>query len=143
MSDIETKTESVGRRRILGAGIATLGAGLLSRSQAGNAGADAQAGDSPAADDDTPTADTAPPKGHNASLDRQAVLAAGMTEAEADCWAATADAAGKFFALPELHPMDRQEVATAIHVLQNKLLGRPVYRVYRETAKRLHEEAGG
>jgi len=60
--------------------------------------------------------------------DRQFVLAAGMTEAEADCWEYAARAAGKFFELPELHPMDRAEVASAIHVLQNKLLSRPTYR---------------
>lgn len=67
--------------------------------------------------------------------DRDFVIAAGMTEAEADAWAAAAEAAGKFFALPELHPMDRQEVASAIHVLQNKLLSRPTYRKYLELAK--------
>lgn len=38
--------------------------------------------------------------------DRERVMAAGLTAAEADCWAATAEAAGKFFALPKLHPMD-------------------------------------
>lgn len=63
------------------------------------------------------------------------VMSLGMTQGEADCWMLTAQAAGAFFALPELHPMDRQEVATAIHVLQNKLLGRPVYRKYLENAK--------
>jgi hypothetical protein len=67
--------------------------------------------------------------------DRERVMAAGMTAEEADCWAATADAAGKFFALPKLHPSDAQEVATAIHVLQHKLLSRPVYRKYLELAK--------
>ena len=41
----------------------------------------------------------------------------------------------KFFNLPELHPMDRQEVASAIHILQNKLLSRPTYRKYIEAAK--------
>jgi hypothetical protein len=67
--------------------------------------------------------------------ERDRVIAVGMTEGEADCWMATAEAAGKFFALPELHPMDKQEVATAIHVIQNKLLGRPTYRRYLERAK--------
>jgi hypothetical protein len=67
--------------------------------------------------------------------DRDHVLAAGMTPEEADCWAATADAAGKFFALPKLHPMDAQEVASAIHIIQNKLLSRPTYRKYLESAK--------
>lgn len=67
--------------------------------------------------------------------DRDFVIAAGMTEAEADCWAVVAKAAGAFFALPKLHPMDEQEVATAIHVIQNKLLARPTYRKYLELAK--------
>lgn len=67
--------------------------------------------------------------------DRDFVLAAGMTESEADCWAAVADCAGKFFELPELHPMDKQEIAQAIHVIQNKLLSRPTYRAYLKNAK--------
>lgn len=67
--------------------------------------------------------------------DREFVLAVGMTPEEADCWAAAAEAAGKFFALSELHPMDKQEVASAIHILQNKLLSRPTYRKYLELAK--------
>jgi hypothetical protein len=72
----------------------------------------------------------------DAEADEKArVMSLGMTQGEADCWMLTAQAAGAFFALPELHPMDRQEVATAIHVLQNKLLGRPVYRNYLEKAK--------
>lgn len=70
--------------------------------------------------------------------DQQMVMEAGMTQAEANCWKLTAEAAGAFFALPELHPMDKQEVATAIHVLQNKLLGRPAYRKYLELAKAAH-----
>ncbi|MDX2037071.1 MAG: hypothetical protein SFX72_10500 [Isosphaeraceae bacterium] len=77
----------------------------------------------------------APAPNPTAKTDRDFVIAAGMTEAEADCWAAAARAAGLFFALPELHPMDRQEVATAIHILQNKLLARPTYRKYLATAK--------
>ncbi|MBK6940290.1 MAG: hypothetical protein IPH13_08795 [Planctomycetes bacterium] len=67
--------------------------------------------------------------------DREFVLGAGMTPAEADCWAAAAKCAGFFFDLPELHPMDRQEVASAIHVVQNKLLSRVTYRKYLELAK--------
>ena len=43
--------------------------------------------------------------------DRDRVLACGLTADEADCWEWTAKAAGKFFALPKLHPMDAQEVA--------------------------------
>jgi hypothetical protein len=43
-----------------------------------------------------------------------------------------ARAAGKFFELPELHPCGGQEVAQAIHIIQNKLMGRPTYRRYRQ-----------
>ena len=71
--------------------------------------------------------------------DRECVLAAGMTEAEADCWATAAKLAGLFFALPEQHPSDNAEVAQAVHVLQNKLLSRPTYRTYLELAKKAHE----
>lgn len=66
--------------------------------------------------------------------DRQFVLAAGMTEAEADCWALAAKLAGDMFALPELHPMDNHEIAHAVHVVQNKLLARVTYRRYLEAA---------
>ncbi len=69
------------------------------------------------------------------SQDQKFVVEAGMTPAEAKCWKLTAEAAAAFFALPELHPMDKQEVASAIHILQNKLLGRPTYRKYLELAK--------
>ncbi|HVK12775.1 MAG TPA: hypothetical protein VM597_28750 [Gemmataceae bacterium] len=81
-----------------------------------------------------------PPKEKELKTDRDFVMAAGLTEAEADCWAVVADAAGKFFALPKLHPMDDHEVAHAIHVIQNKLLGRPTYRKYLETAKAAGEK---
>jgi len=64
------------------------------------------------------------------SADRTAVLSVGMTEAEADCWSLAGRLAGAFFELPDLHPMDDQEVAQAIHVIQNKLLSRPTYRAY-------------
>jgi hypothetical protein len=67
--------------------------------------------------------------------DRKRVIAAGLTEAEADCWTAVAEAAGKFFDLPKLHVMDDHEVAHAIHVIQHKLLARPAYRKYLELAK--------
>jgi hypothetical protein len=69
------------------------------------------------------------------AADRQRVIAAGLTEAEADCWSAVAEAAGKFFALPKLHVMDDHEVAHAIHIIQHKLLARPTYRKYLELAK--------
>lgn len=85
-----------------------------------------------------PPGDPAAPReaaGKPSDRDRQAVIAAGMTEAEADCWALAAELAGKFFALPELHPMDKQEIATAIHVVQHRLLSRPTYRRYLESHK--------
>lgn len=71
----------------------------------------------------------------DAVRDKGFVIAAGMTEAEAECWLSAAECAGKFFALPEMHPMDKAEIASAIHVIQNKLLSRPTYRKYLESAK--------
>lgn len=73
-------------------------------------------------------------------LDRQAVMAAGFTDDEAECWKLVAEAAGKFFELPELHPLDKAEVVTAVHVIQNKLLSRPTYRTYIAEAKKLRGE---
>ena len=77
-----------------------------------------------------------PEQEFNAEKDRAIIMESGMTAEEADCWAAAADVAGKFFALPELHEMDAHEVAHAVHVIQNKLLGRPTYRRYRELWER-------
>ncbi len=74
-----------------------------------------------------------PPK--KAKTDRDFVMEAGMTADEAECWELIAKAAGKFFELPVEHPMDKQEVASAIHIVQNKLLSRPTYRKYLEIAK--------
>lgn len=68
-------------------------------------------------------------------LDRQRVIAAGFTEAEADCWLLLNRAAGKFFELPKLHPMDDHEIAHAVHALQYRLMMRPAYRKYKEVAK--------
>jgi hypothetical protein len=67
--------------------------------------------------------------------ERKRIIAAGLTEAEADCWVLIAKSAGKFFELPKLHPMDDHEVAHAIHVVQHKLLSRPAYRRYKELAQ--------
>lgn len=64
--------------------------------------------------------------------EREYVASIGFTEAEAECWEFTARVAGSFFDLPELHEMDAQEVAQAIHVIQNKLMSRPTYRRYRQ-----------
>lgn len=67
--------------------------------------------------------------------DRQRMIASGMTEAEAECWVLVARAAGKLLQLPKLHTMDDHEWAHAIHVLQHRLMARPVYRKYLELAK--------
>lgn len=74
--------------------------------------------------------------------DRECVMEAGMTADEADCWELIAKAAGKFFELPQQHPMDKQEVASAIHIVQNKLLSRPTYRKYLEAHKKGQPPAG-
>jgi hypothetical protein len=84
---------------------------------------------------DDKSKDPKPAPKHDEQADRRRVIAAGMTEDEAECWSAVADAAGKFFKLPKLHPMDDHEVAHAIHVVQHKLLSRPTYRKYLELAK--------
>lgn len=68
--------------------------------------------------------------------DRKFIMDAGLTADEAECWRLAAETAGKFFALPKLHPMDEHEIAHAIHVVQNKLLSRPTYRKYLEAAKK-------
>lgn len=72
--------------------------------------------------------------------DQEFVIAAGMTQDEADCWKKIAEAAAAFFKLPQLHAMDSQEVASAIHIVQNKLLARPTYRKYLELAKQAHSD---
>ncbi|HEX5271426.1 MAG TPA: hypothetical protein VFW33_13100 [Gemmataceae bacterium] len=80
-------------------------------------------------------ADEKPKAELDEKAERKRVIDCGMTEAEADCWVLIALAAGKFFELPKLHPMDDHEVAQAIHVVQHKLLSRPVYRKYKGLAK--------
>ena len=82
-----------------------------------------------------PQAQPEPSKDEQRKLDRKSVLAAGLTEAEADCWELAAELAGKLFELPQLHPMDKQEIATAIHVIQYRLLSRPTYRKYKDAMK--------
>ena len=76
-----------------------------------------------------------PTKEEQRQVDRKSVLAAGLTETEADCWELAAELAGKLFELPQLHPMDKQEVATAVHVIQYRLLSRPTYRKYKDAVK--------
>jgi hypothetical protein len=79
-------------------------------------------------------------KGDAPASERDRVRAVGMTEAEIECWMLAANLAGRFFALPEMHPMDKQEISTAIHVVQNKLLSRPTYRRYLEEARKAAEK---
>ena len=62
--------------------------------------------------------------------EREKVMALGFTEDEAMCWELVARAAAQFFELPQLHPSDAPEVAEAIHIVQNKLMSRPTYRLY-------------
>jgi hypothetical protein len=76
----------------------------------------------------------------NGKTNRELVIEAGMTKAEADCWELLTKAVGKFFELPKQHPTDASEVATAVHVFQNKLLARPTYRKYLELAKKNAEK---
>ncbi|MEO1529891.1 MAG: hypothetical protein AAFX06_31135 [Planctomycetota bacterium] len=71
--------------------------------------------------------------------DKDFVLEAGLTEDEAECWSKVAEAAGALLQLPELHPMDKHEIASAIHIVQNKLLSRPTYRKYLAAAKQARE----
>jgi hypothetical protein len=52
----------------------------------------------------------------------------GMTEAELDVWYALASVAGTMLELPELCPMQREEIAHDFHKLQSRLLARPVFR---------------
>jgi hypothetical protein len=51
--------------------------------------------------------------------------ALGMTEEELGVWTALAEVAGRMLALPQIHPMERTETVSEIHVLQNRLLARP------------------
>lgn len=88
----------------------------------------------------TTTADAADGQPKPPETEKGRVMSVGMTEAEADCWLLAAQTAGKFFALPDLHPMDTQEVSSAIHIIQNKLLSRPTYRRYLEVAKAAEAE---
>jgi hypothetical protein len=61
------------------------------------------------------------------------LLEAGMSEEEVTAFNLSVDAANAVLALPDLHPMDREEYCHAFHVIQNKLLSRPLMRVVRAT----------
>jgi len=73
---------------------------------------------------------------HNNQQDLQELIARGrrnlvelgMTEAELDVWYALAPVAGAMLELPELYPMQKEEIAHDFHKLQSRLLARPVFR---------------
>ena len=117
------------RRKALGAiGIGTLGSAEVFASPAGLPTSITQ---------QEPDSSQKPPQEtpEAAKRDKQIIMEAGLSEAEAECWRKVAEAAGAFFQLPELHPTDRQEIAQAVHVIQYKLLARPTYRKYLKLAK--------
>lgn len=61
----------------------------------------------------------------------QAAVDAGMTERESEVWATVGAAAGKYLRLTEdepQHPMEREEICHAFHVIQGWLAGRPFIR---------------
>ena len=72
------------------------------------------------------------PLPQGSSDEEERALAAGLNQEESRCWELLVEAANAYLALPELHPMDKREVASAIHGVQYKLLARPTYRKYLE-----------
>lgn len=52
----------------------------------------------------------------------------GLTDTEWQAWLAVAGAAAQVLALPPLHPMERDEIASAFHAVQFRLLARPAQR---------------
>jgi hypothetical protein len=68
---------------------------------------------------------------------RDSLLACGLTEDEADCCELARKLAGKFFKLPELQPMDKQEFASTIYGIEQHLLSRPTLRRYQEMQEKL------
>lgn len=113
---------------MLQAGVALSGAAVAGSGKASTAG--------------IPSAPQEPAPGEQVadSPDRRAILAAGLTAEEAECWRLTAAAAGAFFALKDQHPSEKAEVTAAIHIVQNILLSRPTYRKYLEAHKAMEEE---
>ena len=77
------------------------------------------------------------------TTERERVMSLGFTEEEAECRMLAASVAGKFFSRPDLHSMDDDEVAHAVHVIQSKLLSRPAYRRYLDLAREAASEAAG
>jgi len=62
--------------------------------------------------------------------DRQRVINAGFTGAEADAWLHLNRGIGAMLNLPVIHPSYNAEIAVLAHGLQEKLLMRPAYRAY-------------
>jgi hypothetical protein len=126
------------RRGMLQAGVALSGAavaGSTSSLVAATAFAPPSAPQEPA-----PEPAAVPGEQTTDTPDRQAIMAAGLTAEEAECWRLTAAAAGAFFALKDQHPSEKAEVTAAIHIVQNILLSRPTYRKYIETHKAMEKE---
>ena len=65
---------------------------------------------------------------HDSPADRR-MAGYGMTAPEIALWNDLARVAGQFLQLPVLHPHEREEVVTELHLLQNRLLARPGLRV--------------
>lgn len=61
----------------------------------------------------------------------------GLTASESDCWVLTAQLADTVLKLPDMTQEDRQELTTAIHLIQNKLLSRPTVRRYAQLTQGL------
>jgi hypothetical protein len=122
---------ALSRRGLLQVGVALSGAAV-----AGSTGSLA------AVQEPAPPGEQVPGEEVPGSADRKAIMAAGLTEAEAECWRLTAAAAGAFFALDDQHPSEKAEVTAAIHIVQNILLSRPTYRKYIETHKAMEAEKG-
>jgi hypothetical protein len=59
---------------------------------------------------------------------RENLVELGMTQAELDVWYALGSVAGTMLYLPELYPMQQEEIAHDFHKLQSRLLARPVFR---------------
>lgn len=60
-----------------------------------------------------------------------AAVTAGMTEREAEVWERVAKAAGSYLRLTDdetHHPMEREEICHAFHIIQGWLAGRPFLR---------------
>lgn len=60
-----------------------------------------------------------------------ALLAQGLTAQEISAFESTVDSATLTLALPEIHPMDKEEFCSAYHVIQDKILARAAVKAIR------------